>query len=189
MKKTYIVIFITLIIIGFYKFGYHLLKGISNIQTSNTNRIVNRSNKEIKINDFSINSIIIGQPITKKIEEIFGMPIKIEVNPIIGKHYYYKDILINTCFKEGKEIFNGFTINSENTGIDSGIRIGDTVEKVLNKYGEGYKSEELSLYEYSLSIKGNRFFSDGDYILLVDFFYENSKISKIDARIVDDSGY
>ncbi len=91
----------------------------------------------------------------------------------IEKTYTYSNYEITTCPKDGKEeILTIYLLTSE-VETKEGVKIGDSVEKMKEKYGENYKDTGLS---YIYEKEGTQ----------ITFIAENDQITSIEYRAISD---
>lgn len=90
--------------------------------------------------------------------------------------YLYGSIYTNPI--EGADVWYDFYITDAGIATSRGLSVGDTVEKMLELYGDGYYSEGEGMYTYSLSgIEGDLtspcliFESEEGVIVTMDIYY------------------
>lgn len=83
--------------------------------------------------------------------------------------YRYESVEITANVNKGKEIIYSVYFINENASTNEGVKIGDSKEKMINTYGDGYTNDE-SLYTY-VSDNGK---------VNINFQIENNIITGID---------
>jgi hypothetical protein len=142
----------------------------------------------LKSSDFQLEGITLGKEITEKeVFKIFGKPYEVEgPNPRQNNYnivYYYEGLSIWIDSYKGKHTYFRFDLEGDKFKLENGIKIGEPIEKVIEKYGLGGigKKPTDEDFMYALPVDNSKNHSDFYYSIL--FIRKNDRISLIRGNI------
>lgn len=84
--------------------------------------------------------------------------------------YEYDNFEIETYYDNSLEKIYSITITSEEQLTNEGIKIGDTKDMMIKKYGKDYKNPVDNIYVYNLSNTNISFSIENDIIIQIIYF-------------------
>jgi hypothetical protein len=154
MKKIFIIVLLSIII----------LTGCNKKTTTN--------NREYYLS-YNNKNYILGEPFVK---ENYGEPKNYsEVSSCafegLDKTYTYEHVELTTYPVDGKDKLYVIYFLDDEITTNEGIKISDSFEDMVAKYGSNYKNEG-NLYTYTLGKTNLKFIIENNYITSIEYNYE-----------------
>lgn len=86
------------------------------------------------------------------------------------KTYDYNDIIITTYPQKENDLVSSITVSHQDIKISSGIKIGDSLEQILQAYGDGYVSQDDVACSYEFGDYGIIFYLEDEHIQQYDVY-------------------
>lgn len=91
-------------------------------------------------------------------------------NNIVNKIYTFKKFEITTYLQDGEDKIGSIYLLDESLETEEGIKIGDTFEKLKEKYGEDFYNME-STYTYKKEKTSINFIVIDNYVVSIEYKY------------------